>query len=129
MGMLKLAKSILSAVPEETLERNLKKFRAENPEASEAEEYRHILKKTVPGSVPLSPMWHRNELHSLLAACKPSKFGPATLFVTYTMNDAGAKPWEEVIEISALNKKFCKPYDTRASPTCRSSSLRCSFPA
>lgn len=116
MYLLLQARQLLGFVNENVLERNVRSYKAEHPEADDQEVYSHILRLTVPPQLALSPQWHRAKLRVLTEYVH--KFGFPHLFVTLTSDESSPLRWEECVDLDALlSQLFGDHLSWRDAPT------------
>jgi hypothetical protein len=96
------------------LERAICKFREEYPKACEEDVFKHVIKHDVPGSLPASPEWHRNQLQDLLAMVEA--WGLPSLFVTFTADGISKTRWSEIDDVEKLLKRMNKNFTWQDAP-------------
>ena len=74
----------------------------------------HVLKHTVPSSVPGSPAWFRQQLQNLLAMVDAS--GLPSFFLTLTADEHSPLKWAEIVDMEQLLKSFCNSYSFENAP-------------
>ena len=74
----------------------------------------HVLKHTVPSTVPGSPAWFRQQLQNLLAMV--DAWGLPSFFLTLTADEHSALKWSEISDMEQLLKSFCNSYSFENAP-------------
>lgn len=76
------------------LERSIQQHLQDSPGASDAEVIRHVLKHSLPPTMPGTPAWHRRHLQDL--QCMVDRWGMPSFFLTLTADELSDTRWPEV---------------------------------
>lgn len=85
MYQLRQANVLSNSFKQSQLERSVFKYKKDHPYASEEDVYRYVIKHDMPGSLPGSPEWHRNQLSDLLTMVEA--WGLPSFFFTLTADE------------------------------------------
>eukprot|EP00198_Chlamydomonas_reinhardtii_P006415 XP_001695751.1 predicted protein [Chlamydomonas reinhardtii] len=85
------------------LERAIADYRKRHPDASDAKLIKHIIKYSLPSTMPNTPSWHRRNLQDLLALV--DRWGLPTHFLTLTADEFSTSRWEEVETLEDMVRK------------------------
>jgi hypothetical protein len=81
-------------VTEVQLDKDIARYLADHPGASQQQIYAHVARHSVPSSVPGSPSWHYQHLQDLKAYVH--EYGMPSFFLTLTSDDITEDKWPEV---------------------------------
>lgn len=84
------------------LESEIFKYKQRHPNATEEDIYHHVLKYTLPDTMPGSPSWHRKHLQDLIHTV--SERGMPSLFLTLTADEVSHTRWDEITLLEQLAK-------------------------
>eukprot|EP00798_Chlamydomonas_sp_ICE-L_P024357 gene24357-biopygen18818 len=106
------------ACPPQLLSKAIVDFKKENPEASEQEVYKSLMKYNVPHTLPGSPKWHKRHLNDLLTMV--DKFGMPSFFLTLTSDEVSETKWPEISDLEARLRDIHSSLDWKVSDSgCR----------
>ena len=101
-------------VSESVLQRDITRYKAKNPESSEEDVMRNILKHTVPKSLPGTSGYHHRNLQDLL--CMVHDLGLPTLFVTLTADEVSEFKWQSITDLESVVKDFNDDFQFTVRP-------------
>jgi hypothetical protein len=114
MYQLRQAVVLSNTFKRSQLERAVFQYKDKFPRASEEEVFKHVLKHDMPGSVPGSPEWHRNQLMDLLAMVED--WGFPSFFLTMTADGISSTRWAEIDDLEKILKRFNKDFTWQDAP-------------
>ena len=85
------------------LERAIAEYRKRHPDANDEKLIKHIIKYSLPSTLPNTPSWHRRNLQDLLALV--DRWGLPTHFLTLTADEFSTSRWEEVETLEDMVRK------------------------
>eukprot|EP00798_Chlamydomonas_sp_ICE-L_P025405 gene25405-biopygen19874 len=102
------------ACPPQLLSKAIVDFKKENPEASEQEMYKSLMKYNVPHTLPGSPKWHKRHLNDLLTMV--DKFGMPSFCLTLTSDEVSETKWPEISDLEARLRDIHSSLDWKDAP-------------
>ncbi len=90
-------------LPQAILERSIQQHLQDSPGASDAEVIRHVLKHSLPPTMPGTPAWHRRHLQDL--QCMVDRWGMPSFFLTLTADELSDTRWPEVKSLDVSLQK------------------------
>eukprot|EP00798_Chlamydomonas_sp_ICE-L_P009807 gene9807-biopygen6985 len=102
------------ACPPQLLSKAIIDFKKENPEASEQEMYKSLMKYNVPHTLSGSPKWHKRHLNDLLTVV--DKFGMPSFFLTLTSDEVSETKWPEISDLEARLRDIHSSLDWKDAP-------------
>jgi len=104
MFLLQRASTLVTSVSYMCLAAAIATYKKRNPEATEQQAYRFVMKYKVPATLPGSPLWFKGHLDNLLY--RVSRNGMPTLFMTLTADEVSNLRWQEIVDLEAFLQRF-----------------------
>ena len=104
MFLIKQTEQLRSCCSESVLGKDVSKFMKCNPGASKQDVLKHVLKHSVPKTMPGTPAWHYSHLQDLLLMVE--ELGMPTLFMTLTAYEISEYKWQSITDLEKFMKTF-----------------------
>lgn len=114
MYAMRTADMLASQLSTVVLERDIYKYRQRYPNAELDEIMRHVLKYTLPSTLPGTPRWHQQHLQDLLKMV--DAWGMPHLFLTLTSDEMSSTRWPEIDTLEALLRRVHPDASFRDAP-------------
>lgn len=114
MYAMRTADVLASQLSTVVLERDIYKYRQRYPNAELDEIMRHVLKYTLPSTLPGTPRWHQQHLQDLLKMV--DAWGMPHLFLTLTSDEMSSTRWPEIDTLEALLRRVHPDASFRDAP-------------
>jgi hypothetical protein len=114
MYQLRQATVLSNSFKQSQLERSVFKYKKDHPYASEEEVFKYVIKHDMPGSLPGSPEWHRNQLSDLLTMVET--WGLPSFFFTLTADEVTKTRWPEIGHMEKILRQFNREFTWNDAP-------------
>lgn len=123
MFIIKQTEQLRSTCSESVLAKDINKYLKKQPDASDQEILKHVLKHSVPSSMPGTPSWHYSHLQDLLLMVE--ELGMPTLFMTLTADEVSEYKWQSITDLEKFMKVFNESSTFLVSPSHDGSLSQC----